>query len=78
MYGDSIWDIIKVIVLAILIVAIGISLLTVAFSPIMKLSCEESTKDIGLPHRWSFWGGCQVQENGNWIPLSNWTYFRNK
>jgi hypothetical protein len=72
------WDLIKSIILAILIVAIVIVVVTIAFIPAMRASCDATTKDIGMPHRWSFWGGCQIQENNNWIPLDNWRYLGDK
>jgi hypothetical protein len=44
-----------------------------------KPSCSASTRDIGLPSRWSFWGGCQVEiSEGRWIPLDNWYYVEKK
>ncbi len=38
-------------------------------------SCNAQTAQIGFPHQWSFWGGCQIQvSEGKWIPLSNYYY----
>lgn len=38
-----------------------------------SLMCSAKTSDIGMPSRWTAFGGCQVQvESGAWIPLDNW------
>ncbi len=37
--------------------------------------CEAATKDIGLQHRWSNVGGCQVRTKQGWVPLSNYRVF---
>ena len=61
----------------IIIVIVGLywgAMLGFAYGVAMPI-CNAQTADIGLPHRWSFWGGCQIQENGKWIPLENWRYF---
>jgi len=49
--------------------------LVASFIGITWAECEGATKDIGLPNRFLVIGGCQVQENGQWIPLNNWRYF---
>jgi hypothetical protein len=42
-------------------------------------SCHSRTADIGMPSRWLFWGGCQIQvEECRWIPLDNWYYTEKK
>ena len=69
---------IGVAVLLILVAAILIVALWGAFYPFLLAICNEQTKDIGIPHKYSFLGGCLVQENGNWIPLDNWRYVGNK
>jgi hypothetical protein len=66
------------ILLAILACALLIAILFMALQSLMILDCNGQTKDIGLPHRYSFFGGCQIHEDGNWIPLENWRYFGNK
>jgi len=38
-------------------------------------TCIQKTSGIELPSRFLLFGGCQVQENGAWIPLDNWRYF---
>jgi hypothetical protein len=63
--------VIILIVLVIVIVFVSISAIA---NPFLKISCNAETKDIGLPHRYGFWTGCQVQENSKWIPLDNWRY----
>ncbi len=40
-----------------------------------KPTCNSETANIGFPHQWSFWGGCQIEvTEGKWIPLSNYYY----
>lgn len=46
---------------------------------ISKPMCETATADMGMPSRWGFWKGCQVQiEESRWIPLGNWYYVEEK
>ncbi len=78
---DTFLDVIKgigTLILGVLVIAVIIGALCAAFVPVFILSCNEQTKDIGLPHKYNFWGGCMVQENGNWIPLDNWRYLGNE
>ena len=56
---------------AVLLVFLGTMLIIWLSSPV----CTAQTIDIGLPARWSLWGGCQIQvQDGQWIPLNNWRY----
>ena len=42
---------------------------------ISQKSCEALTANMGLAHRWSFFGDCQVEvRDGIWIPLDNYYY----
>jgi hypothetical protein len=35
-------------------------------------ACEAQTRGLHMPHRWTFWGNCQVQTpQEGWIPLEN-------
>lgn len=37
--------------------------------------CIAQTADIGLPARWGFYSGCQVEiASGTWVPLERWIY----
>lgn len=38
-------------------------------------TCIQKTSGLGIPSRYLLLGGCQIQENGTWIPLDNWRYF---
>ena len=66
---------IGILILILIVLSIAVGVLCVALSPLLKLECNGLTSDIGLPHRYLLWGGCQIQENGKWIPLDNWRYF---
>ncbi len=52
-------------------------LLVIATIAILGLwiDCIGKTQDIGFPSRFLIAGGCQIQENGHWIPIVNWRYW---
>jgi hypothetical protein len=46
----------------------------VAFT-ISQPYCNAATAQIGFPHRWGFWKGCQIEvTEGQWIPLESYRY----
>jgi hypothetical protein len=64
-----------VLVLVVILVVIPVCIINTVDKP----ACMAQTSDIGLPSRWSFWGGCQVEiSEGRWIPLDNWYYVEKK
>jgi hypothetical protein len=69
------WDEIKWISGVIVVIALCIGCLVWGGYQMSVVTCDQQTSEIGVPHRFTFWGGCQVQEKGNWIPLDNWRYF---
>ena len=72
-WEDWVWCIVLILVVVAVLVGITVGITYLTMPP----TCEAMTENIGLPHQWSFWGGCQVQEDGKWIPLENWRYFGN-
>lgn len=58
---------------------VAILILAVLFSGFVKTSemeCNAKTQYIGFEHRWSFYGGCQIEvTDGQWIPLESY-YFK--
>jgi hypothetical protein len=60
---------------AILLIAISL-ILGLAYT-IGPRECAAKTAGLGVPHRWSFWGDCQVQIEGKWIPLDRCTWLPN-
>jgi len=67
-----------VVLILVIIASLFLMLIATIFTPIMVLSCNAATSQIGLPHKYDFLAGCMVQESGNWIPLDNWRYVGNK
>ena len=63
-----------IVLLIFLACVVFIMALFTALYPLMVLECNSMTADIGIPHRYLFWGGCQVLDNERWIPLDNWRY----
>jgi hypothetical protein len=42
----------------------------VMHSTVDRVACNASTRDMRLAHRFTFWGGCQVNTpREGWIPL---------
>lgn len=37
--------------------------------------CAGKTRDIGYSSRFEIFGGCQIQKDSRWIPLSNFREF---
>ncbi len=68
-------ELFAIVAISILVLVVGGALVGLGLSPLLNEGCNQMTADIGMPHRWSFFGGCQVQENDKWIPLDNWRYF---
>jgi len=76
MFDDIDWEFFKVVIIAVLIVALlsggsiwGINILS-------RAKCEARTVNIGFDHRYSFLGGCQIEvKDGQWIPLDSY-YFK--
>lgn len=70
------WDLIKMIVVIVLIVAVCLVGTLGLLIPLDIAGCNAQTADIGYDHRWSFWGGCQIEvKEGRWIPLDSY-YFK--
>ena len=71
------WDWTDIGMTILIVVLIGFTVFAVAlfivaaFTPI---NCNNVTADIGLPHQWTFWGGCKVFDGGRWIPIDNYNY----
>lgn len=40
-----------------------------------QTTCNAQTAEIGFPHRWGLWTGCQIEvTEGQWIPLESYRY----
>lgn len=76
---DTILDWLGAVLVVFFIVALAVGLVVGTIYAIAPAKCNADTADIGLEHRWSFWGRCQVQiEDGRWVPLDNWYYIEKK
>jgi hypothetical protein len=63
----------EVILVALLVLVVFVAMVVGLVYCIEPPSCDSRTEDIGMDHRWSFWGGCQVNlSDGTWIPLKNY------
>jgi|WetSurMetagenome_2_1015567.scaffolds.fasta_scaffold122671_6 hypothetical protein len=72
---DTIRDLLWVILIILIVLAVFAGLVY-GISYLNKFSCDAKTIQIGFPHRWSFWGNCQIEVNpGKWIPLDSY-YFK--
>lgn len=72
---DEDWKVFTIFILIMaLILAVAIGLLGL----LDRATCNQSTKDIGLPHQWGWFSGCRILENNKWIPLDNWRYLGEK
>lgn len=65
-------EFIAALLVALLIAAIVTALVIGLATIVGPKSCDAYTKNIGFPHRWSFWGDCQILIHDNWIPLNNY------
>jgi len=58
--------------------SVGAIILIIAYSlgSLFEQSvCDKAIAGIGMAHRWSILGGCQIEvDEGVWIPLRNWRY----
>lgn len=70
------WDWNGEIVIAVLvIVAIGAGIIYGDMT-LSEARCIAKTENMGFAHRWSSFGGCQIEVvEGQWIPLENY-YFK--
>lgn len=68
------------VLLAFLILfALCAALLVGIFYLIGPPECGAATANIGYPHHWSLWGGCQIEvSEGQWIPLDNYRWTEGK
>lgn len=64
------------IVVGVIVAALALTVTIAAFFE--YTSCEEMTRDIGMNHKWSILGDCQVQTEQGWIPLDNYRYVNKK
>jgi len=68
-------DTIVMILIIILSIAIVVGLAVGLVYLIAPPECDAKTANIGYPHRWSFWGGCQISiQDNQWIPLDNYIF----
>lgn len=58
----------KEMIIFLFVVAIVMAILT----GLSYVACEQRWSDSSIPHRWVFFGGCQVQIGNNWIPEKNY------
>jgi len=69
-------DILKaltIIILGVIAIAVITMLVFGVFSPLFILGCNQQTAQIGMNHKWTFFGGCMIEpEEGVWIPLANY------
>ncbi len=65
------------LVILLVIVAVAGSAVTGAIYAIGPRSCDGVTSGLNVPHRWSFWGGCQVQIYGQWVLYQNVVWLPN-
>ena len=67
----------KDVVIAILCLALVFGVFVGIVLVLDHKTCDEQTKYIELPHTWSAWTSCMVEQDGKWIPLENWRYVGN-
>lgn len=67
----------KDIISAMLCLVLLLALVTGICLVLDQKTCEEKTRNIGLPHTWSPWTSCMINQDGDWIPLENWRYIGN-
>lgn len=60
----------------VLILIFSIVFIVVVSKAASNYRCTAMTRNMGIAHDWSWFGGCVVEvEDGRWIPLDNY-YFR--